>query len=91
MDQALVTATLRDTLGYTTAETTALYGVQALWDQVLTMSILPMTEKYSSQVYLSLSETAAEASAEPPAGYARPAAPNSGEKRRLNCFTPWRA
>ena len=26
LDQALVTATLRDTLGYTTAETTALYG-----------------------------------------------------------------
>ena len=45
--------------------------VQALWDQVLTMSILPMTEKYSSQVYLSLSETAAEASAPIP-GYLGP-------------------
>ena len=46
-------------------------AVQALWDQVLTMSILPMTEKYSSQVYLSLSETAAEASAPIP-GYLGP-------------------
>ena len=45
--------------------------VQALWDQVLTMSILPMTEKYSSQVYLSLSETAAEAS-QPIPGYLGP-------------------
>lgn len=45
--------------------------VQALWDQVLTMSILPLTEKYSSQVYLSLSETAAEAS-QPIPGYLGP-------------------
>lgn len=45
--------------------------VQALWDQVLTMSILPLTEKYSSQVYLSLSETAAEVSAPIP-GYLGP-------------------
>ena len=34
--------------------------LQATWDRLLTMDILPMDEVYNSQVYLSLSESAAE-------------------------------
>ena len=37
--------------------------VQEVWDKLLTMSILPMEEKYDSQVYLALAEAAAAAEA----------------------------
>ena len=45
--------------------------LQAAWDELLTMSILPMDEPYNSQVYLSLSETASEPSQSIP-GYVGP-------------------
>lgn len=45
--------------------------LQAVWDELLTMSVLPMDEPYSSQVYLSLSETASEPS-QPIPGYVGP-------------------
>ena len=45
--------------------------LQALWDELLTMSILPMDEPYNSQVYLALGETASEPS-DPIPGYVGP-------------------
>ena len=45
--------------------------LQAAWDELLTASLLPMDEPYNSQVYLSLSETASEAS-QPIPGYVGP-------------------
>ena len=44
---------------------------QAAWDEILTMNILPMNEKYNSQIYLSLSENASEPSVPIP-GYVGP-------------------
>lgn len=32
--------------------------VQAFWDEALTMSVLPMNEKYSSQIYVAMADTA---------------------------------
>ena len=46
-------------------------ALQAVWDELLTMSVLPMDEPYSSQIYLSLSETASEPS-QPTPGYVGP-------------------
>lgn len=37
--------------------------VQAAWDKLMTMNLLPMEEKYDSQVYLALAEAAAAAEA----------------------------
>ena len=31
--------------------------IQAAWDKIMTMSVLPLTEKYTSQVYLSMGST----------------------------------
>ena len=49
LDQALVTATLRDTLGYTTAETTALYGEYTFG---MTLFMLPPSFIYPLSVSL---------------------------------------
>ena len=49
VDQALVTATLRDTLGYTTAETTALYGEYTFG---MTLFMLPPSFIYPLSVSL---------------------------------------
>ena len=49
LDQALVTATLRDTLGYTTAETTALYGEYTFG---MTLFMLPPSFIYPVTVSL---------------------------------------
>ena len=45
--------------------------VQAVWDEILTMNVLPMNEKYDSQIYLALGENTAEPS-EPIPGYMGP-------------------
>lgn len=37
--------------------------VQAAWEKILTMNVLPMQERYDSQVYLALAESAAAAEA----------------------------
>ena len=42
--------------------------LQSQWDALLTMNLLPMDEKYDSQIYLALGETAGEVS-EPVPGY----------------------
>ena len=44
--------------------------VQAAWDRYLSMSFLPMGEKYSSQTYLALADSAAQERAEMVPGYA---------------------
>ena len=45
--------------------------LQALWDELLSMSLLPMDEKYDSQIYLSLGESVSEPS-QPIPGYVGP-------------------
>ena len=44
--------------------------VQAVWDRYLSTSFLPMGEKYSSQTYLALADSAAQETAELVPGYA---------------------
>ena len=43
--------------------------VQAVWDRYLSTSFLPMGEKYSSQIYLALADSAAQETAELVPGY----------------------
>ena len=53
------------------ADNTVSEELQAVWDELLSMSVLPMDEPYSSQVYLALGESAGEPS-EPIPGYVGP-------------------